>query len=66
MELGNQSPEYCWIECQKQGLVTEGTKIPFIGIANATFCFCGLDYSSKVNFKSSGTVMDIRFHSPAK
>ena len=44
MELGDQSPEYCLTECLKQGLVANGKRMPFTGIANATFCFCGLDY----------------------
>ena len=43
MELGDQSPEYCLTECQNQGLVAKGAQMPLIGIANATFCFCGLE-----------------------
>ena len=51
MDFGDQSPEYCWIECQRQGLAAEDSKIPFIGIANATLCFCGIDYENKVEGK---------------
>ena len=54
MELGDQSPEYCLTECQKQGLVANGTQMPFIGIANATFCFCGLDYDKKLALGGEG------------
>ena len=51
MDFGDKSPEYCWIECQRQGLAAEDSKIPFIGIANATLCFCGIDYENKVEGK---------------
>ena len=51
MDFGDKSPEYCWIECQRQGLTAEDSKIPFIGIANATLCFCGIDYDNKVEGK---------------
>ena len=52
MSPGRQNPESCFVDCQKQGLLTNVKDSLFFGISQENLCMCGLNLNPKdCNYK---------------